>query len=363
MSQLLDDHFVREAGEYLAELERLLAERSVPDSERVFRLARGIRGSAQVARADEIAEVAARLEGAARFILEGRIPWSPEIRDRFAQTVDDLRVLVPAVVQGWGAREDVRVEQALARWGGFEDVVRTPPTLAPGEPVFSFVRSELSGVVAALDRAVAELEESPAAEQPPRTVLERLRVIRGLSGADPLAPVLEVVDGLDELLRTLITDRLPADGERLQLLAAGRDALRAALRDLERDTQPSTTGAVFEQFRGLRARLLPEPGSDTDVVPISALFYDDAGPHILSSGPAPAPAVPAPPPAAAEQDEPVVPIESLLLRGSRALEAALALRPEVERLVAESGGSDGALRERLEEIWDLVELGRSGVDA
>jgi HPt (histidine-containing phosphotransfer) domain-containing protein len=362
MSQVLYDHFVREAGEYLAELELLLSERSAPDSDRIFRLSRGIRGSAQVAQADEIAEVAARLEGAARFVLEGRIPWSAAIRERFAETVADLRALVPATAQGWGAREDVRVEQALARWGGFDDVVRTPPAQSAGVSVVSFVCSELGRVVVTLDDAVEQLRRSPAAEPSLRSVLERLRVIRGVSGAEPLAPVLEVLDGLDAMLRALIADRLPADGERLGLLAAGRDALRSALHDMERDEEPSAESAALDRFRELRARLLPEPDADADVVPISALFFDDAGPHILSPGTAPASGGPAPP-AAAQGDDDVVPIESLLLRGPRALEAALQLRPEIERLLAAGGVPGAELREKLDELWDLVELGRSGGDA
>ncbi|HEU0079972.1 MAG TPA: Hpt domain-containing protein, partial [Longimicrobiaceae bacterium] len=66
MSQSLSDYFALEAGEFLDQLDALLAGGGTPDAERFFRLARGVRGSAQLAGAGPIAEVAERLEDGAR---------------------------------------------------------------------------------------------------------------------------------------------------------------------------------------------------------------------------------------------------------------------------------------------------------
>jgi chemotaxis protein histidine kinase CheA len=469
MSQALSDYFVREAGEYLSELERLLQE-PLPDVERIFRLARGVRGSAQVAKADGIAEVAARLEGAARFILEGRIPWSQEIRERAARTAADIKALLPAFGESWGAQEEARVQEAVARWGGFADIVRTPPAIPQGQPVFSYVRTELTAVLAALNRAIAEVSSDPRAQQTLLEVLNRIRTLRGAAGADPLAPVLEVLAGLDDLLRAMLADALPAQGDRLEMLRTGRDALRVSLSALERGEMPSNTEPTLHRFRELRDRIGAEGALDADgaPVPIHSLFYE-AGPHIVSSPVAPvAPAgadtptaqvldflrseatglldraeallasahsaagFPAARPrlaelaaavaglagayaiaplvraaqhaaeqlrsaanpsaardaisslrsalrepaasrtdgalaetqgaaaAAAETDVgEAVPVESLLLRSDRALEAALALRPTIDRLLDSADQPGTELQEALQELWDLVELGRS----
>jgi len=226
MPQVLRDHFVREAGEYLAELDRLLRTAATPDGERLLRLALALRGSAQLVPAEGIAAVAGRLEGAARFVVDGRLPWSDDLRDRWEDTLADLRALVPRVAHGWDAAADQRVQSALARWGDFEP-----------------------------------------------------------------------------------------------------------------------------------------PADDEDAVPISALFYDDEGPHVIFTAPAQKAAEPGHQIArtgatvvAAADD--AVPIESLLLRGDRALEEALALRPDIERLLGSAEGGNAELRSRLDELWDLMALGR-----
>ena len=57
MAQPLSEYFTLEAGEYLDQMDALLAGSDRPDPVRFFRLARGVRGSAQLAGAAPIAEV------------------------------------------------------------------------------------------------------------------------------------------------------------------------------------------------------------------------------------------------------------------------------------------------------------------
>jgi chemotaxis protein histidine kinase CheA len=92
---------------------------------------------------------------------------------------------------------------------------------------------------------------------------------------------------------------------------------------------------------------------DARVVPISSLFYDDGGPHVLSTS-AEESSTDARQSPDGESDG-VVPIESLLLRGAAAARAALALRASVDRLVA-SGASVSDLSPLHEEIFELLEL-------
>lgn len=479
MSQALSDYFVREAGEYLAELERLLEEHETPGIERIFRLARGVRGSAQVAQADRIADVAARLEGAARFVLEGRIPWNAEIRERAVLTVADLRALVPAAARGWTAAEDARMQAALTRWGGFDDVARTPTPEPKDEPLIRFVRSALEGVIGAIAEATRLLRAAPLEREPLADVLRRIRALRGIARSDLLAPVLEMLDGVEELIRSIAADDLPVDGARLEALVAAEDALRAWTDSQITGDAFAGTNPALTRFRMLRDRMTAEPGpaGDGPVVPIASLFFDDTGPHVVSSPHAPIPAtgasaasaevlaflrmeatalldradalvadgemqpgadfatpashlsdlagavhelaatygaisiaeaaadaaralhaatttdeahrslvqlraalgagvggassIPASGGSAATSplvpdpatDADVVPIETLLLRGDRALEEALALRKEIDRLLGERGDERSALQTKFTELFDLLELSRSAGSA
>lgn len=115
MSQRLNDYFSQEATDYLAQLEELLAGEGAPDAGELVRLARGVRGSAQMGGAQTIAGVAERLEDAARSLQSHTIVWSEEVRRLAMETVSDLQLLVRALNR-WGPEEEARVRSALGRW-------------------------------------------------------------------------------------------------------------------------------------------------------------------------------------------------------------------------------------------------------
>lgn len=203
MTQRLSDYLTQETSEYLDQLDRLLFSPGTPDIERLLSLARGVRGSSQMAGIDTIATVAERLEDAVRSVLSDNIRWSEEVRQLAVHTVGDLKILVRALNR-WGPAEEARVRAAILRWD--------------------------------------ELDASESGE----------------------------------------------------------------------------------------------------VVPVSSLFFDDAGPHVLT-------------PAEASEDDGVVPIETLQLQGEAALQEALRLRPEIEaRLRA---GDAVLLRPLIQELFDLIGLG------
>jgi HPt (histidine-containing phosphotransfer) domain-containing protein len=207
MSQRLSDYLTQETTDYLEQLDRLLMAPGAPDPESLLRLARGVRGSAQMAGIETIAAVAERLEDAGRSVLSNTIIWSEETRQLAIHTVRDLKILVRALNR-WGPEEEARVRAAILRWDEKE----------------------------------------------------------------------------------------------------GADA--------------------------------------SEVVPISSLFYDDAGPHVVAEAGQP-------------ESAEAVPIDMLFLRGEAALREAMRLRPEIEALLP--AGVPLELHLKLAELFDLVELGISTV--
>ncbi len=285
MSQPLSDYFAQEAGEFLDQLDALLGGAEAPDPQALFRPARGVRGSAQVAGVEGVARVAERLEDAARSYRDGTLAWSDALKERIRDTVADLRALVAAGGR-WGEAEESRAREAAARWDGTAGGRRREEP-AHAEQLFAFVRREIGGVVAELDRALAEVAAQPEAREPLRAVLRRMRPVRGVAGMDALASVLELLEGIDDAAHEVLTRSAPAtEGDRA-LLAAGRDALRAAAALLEQGQAPDGTPEL-ERFRELRDQAEGEAeAADAGVVPISTLFFDDAGPHVVSSPMAP----------------------------------------------------------------------------
>ncbi len=286
MPQPLSDYFALEAGEYLDQLDGLLKGPEAPDASQLFRLARGVRGSAQIAGVNGIARVAERLEEGARSLRDGTLAWDEEVRQRAVRTLDDIRVLMRARGR-WGEAEESRARDAVARWGG-EEAQRAAGATQAGDQLFAFVRREITGVVAELERAMGELRDSPASREPLRAVLRRMRPVRGVAGMDPLAPILEVLEGIEEAVHDTVSRAAGAEIGSLDLLGAAAEALRAAGTTLERGEAPGDTPEL-ERFREVRDAGVTEEeaAEEADVVPVTALFHDDEGPHIVSSPMAP----------------------------------------------------------------------------
>jgi chemotaxis protein histidine kinase CheA len=287
MPQPLSDYFALEAGEFLDALDHLLSRTDSPDPREFFRLARGVRGSAQIAGATGIAGVAERLEDGARALREGRLQWSEELKQRSIRTVDDVRVLVRAHGR-WGEAEEARAKEAAARWGGEGDR-RTLGASGGGDQLFAFVRREITGVVAEMDRVAAELRDDPGGREPLRSVLRRMRPVRGVAGMATLAPILEVLEGIEDAVHEVLSRALAVEGRYMDLLAAARDALAEAGTSLERGEAPAASAPELDRFRDLRdqGEAADDEAGPDDVVPISRLFSDEGGPHVVASPMAP----------------------------------------------------------------------------
>ena len=123
-SEKLNEYFASEARDYLDQLDHLLGGDDVVDSSRLVRLATAVRGSMDMAGAESIAQLAGRLEQAARSVASSEITWSDELRDAARQTTADLVGLVRNL-GSWGPAQDEQVGISLSRWAG----------LLPDQPV------------------------------------------------------------------------------------------------------------------------------------------------------------------------------------------------------------------------------------
>ena len=110
------DFFTLEAGEYLTRLESLATQQSMEkaDATRFTAAARGLRGSATMAKADELARLANSVERIAVGVVQGTVSWDAELQRSLVSAIEDLKLLVRSVRQ-WGPEQDARVEQSLGR--------------------------------------------------------------------------------------------------------------------------------------------------------------------------------------------------------------------------------------------------------
>jgi len=181
MSAGLIDFFVLEASDYVDRLQRLAATDDVqgPDAPTFHKLARGLRGSATMARLSSFAGTASSVERGARLLHEGRIAWTPELATRMAEALAELRALIP-MARLWGDGHDRRAREAegrlmavldaverrgeqMQRGGGQATPVRAPE--APNSAVTAFFDRVGRGVAAPVgtELGTAPVSAIPAA--------------------------------------------------------------------------------------------------------------------------------------------------------------------------------------------------------
>jgi chemotaxis protein histidine kinase CheA len=115
------DFFSLEASEYLMRLESIATKKGMESSDatQFAAAARGLRGSATMAKAVGVATLATTVERIASGVVQGATAWEPELQRSLVAAIDDLKLLVRSVRE-WGAEQDARVQatvQRLARYG------------------------------------------------------------------------------------------------------------------------------------------------------------------------------------------------------------------------------------------------------
>lgn len=170
----------------------------------------------------------------------------------------------------------------------------------------------------------------------------------------------EAGDYLSRMTRLLTASGRPdpaelsrlAHGVRGSAQMAGAAEIAELAERLERQLRGLAAGEA-EWEEGVRERLLRDIASLEDllatgaspIIPISDLFHDDDGPHVI------------PAPAGSASDAGVPDIDQFLYAGSAALSAAASLRPGLSAAVDE--GDPDRTRALLDELFDLIRLAGS----
>lgn len=170
------------------------------------------------------------------------------------------------------------------------------------------------------------------------------RLTTGVRGSAQMAEVDSVgplAEALEDVARGLAAGSVRWSEELHSLSVGAVHDLKEMIGALVHASPPSD-----ELRDATEGRMKPDvSGPAGRAIPISELFYDDEGPHILESDRAPADGGAAG----------VVPIGELLFAGESALREAMALRPRIEEAARQ--GHTAHLDILLEELFDLVELG------
>ncbi len=286
------DFFALEAGEYLERLDALLAPEGAPAADEFVRLSRALRGSALMASQNPIARAAAGLESLARSLREGRRGWDPGTRQVAVRAVDDIKILVRRVA-AWGDADTAKAE-ALARdleqlSGRPAAVLRTAEAMGLDAGARAFVAREGAAIASALDRAATAMRAGAPARDPLQHVLRSLQPLRGLAALNDLPPLPDVLEGIERAVTEVMRTPPGSSSGVSDFFQSAAAAIAQAAREVAERGRPDPEGQAFRVFATYLARFFErEPA----VVPITDLYYDDAGPHILQRGAGAAQAAP-----------------------------------------------------------------------
>ncbi|MGD0991546.1 MAG: hypothetical protein ABR998_03670 [Gemmatimonadales bacterium] len=284
------DFFVLEAGEYLERLDALAQAPAgpFPNADEFVRIARAWRGGALMASQQPMARAAQGLEAAGRALKDGRAAWDEGVRGEIIRAVDDCkkylhRIRTPAPEDAPRAEE---IGAALERLAGRTSAGARAAAGGLDAGGRAFVAREAAAIASALDRAAQALTADRAARDALGGVPPAMSALRGvavLNDLPPLGDLLTAVDGaLKEVFATsgAVAPAVPA------VFDAAAKALARAAREVVDVGRPALDSAQAGAFA---TALLGAFAGTGQILPIEALFYDDAGPHVVRPGEAPSP--------------------------------------------------------------------------
>lgn len=284
----MTDFFVLEAGEYLERLDALA--QAPPGSfgaaEEFVRIARAFRGSALMASQQPLARAAQGLESVGRAVRDGRLAWDERARGGLIRAVDDCKVLLRRV----RTPSDQDAARAEALGTELEQLAGRPsaPARASSDGLDAgaraFVAREAAAIASALDHAARGLTADPAGRDSLAGVTQAMSALKGVAVLGDLPPLADVLIGVEGAVHEVNATSGQVAPAAAAAFDAGAKALARAAREVVDLGRPTADGEEVAAFSG---QLLQAFAGGGRVVPIEALFFDDAGPHVVREGAAP----------------------------------------------------------------------------
>ncbi len=268
--------FTLEASDCLDRLDAMFATDAPPPDELV-RVARMLRGSALMANQPQLARAAAGFEALGRAYRDKVRSWDAATREQASQAIEEFRALLRRITdwQEADAARAVRLGAHLDSLAGqgpveAERFRRSGATAAADlqTGVRAFVAREGALIASALDRAARAMRMAPDDREPLYMVLRRMQSLQGLAELPDLAPLPDVLDGIELAVGDL--SRLHAAPPKVEdVLAAGALALARVSRDIAEHGVPAPDADEPRRFTEL---LLEAFAVERDVVPIESLY-------------------------------------------------------------------------------------------
>jgi len=276
------DFFLLEAGEYLERLDAFAQSPAgtPPAIDDFVRLARAFRGSAIMASQHGMGRAAQGLESVARALREGRLQWNEQSRGEVVRAIDDCKVLMRRLrspEQGDTEKAEaigVRLDRLSGRASAAMRAATGPGLDAGGR---AFVAREASAIASVLQNVARALRANPAGREILQGVGPAMSALRGVAVLNDLPPLGELLAAVEAAVKDPEANSDVFEDAGKALARAAREVV-----DKGRPEMDSTEAQAFA------ARLFGTIGAG--IVPVETLFYDDAGPHVLSQGRAPTPA-------------------------------------------------------------------------
>jgi chemotaxis protein histidine kinase CheA len=282
------DFFILEASEYVEQLDGLLARASATnapvDTEALSRNARALRGSATMAKLTPFAELSTALERVGRGLREGTVSWSPAVSAALVAAIDDLKILIRAV-RNWSSGDDQRAAARAAELTRIAPAATPAAATAatPGASGTSFFAAESSNIAAGLELLATRPNDRDAAAN----VLRRVRAMRGVAGIKDVAPLADVMAGAELVAKPLELGQGPLDADRIAFLRAAAALLRRAAGAMREGKPADSPSPERDAFVDALSKFEAREQDAARIVPITQLFYADAGPHVVSASPHP----------------------------------------------------------------------------
>lgn len=248
------DFFALEAGECLNRLERELGHPDALRPDQFVQHARQLRGSALLANQTAIAKAASALERLARAVRDGRQSWDHRTREISLQAVDEFRALVRQTGEWTDSAEAQATElgASLERLGGSSPAAaRTSPE--PDAGVRAFIAREGALVASALDRAARAIRTGGEWREALQAVMRRMQPLRGLAGVSELAPLPDILEGIELSISELSRPGALETGMD-DVVEAAAQALTRVCRDVAEASLPVADSPEAQRFTELLLR-------------------------------------------------------------------------------------------------------------